>query len=229
MGTLEDQIWVRLSEAWATWILLIIILLVYVFAAGVEGFIWGPSQENLLRWGALNASKIDEGEVWRLSSSLMLHGGILHVGLNSLALVALGRMAEAGFGTISTLSIVYISGLGGAFLSWSMGSLNTVGLSGGLFGLLAALSVFGWKYRAKLPGELGNTLRKKLGFLGLLNLFIGLWIPMIDNPSHFGGYAVGTVLGLCLGHYGEKEKRFEEVFLGLVSLLGILITVYSYF
>lgn len=229
METLEDRIWVRLSKAWLAWVLLVILVFVYVYVAGTKGILGGPSQTVLLKWGAVSARHIDAGEWWRFSSSLILHGNLLHLLLNGLALLALCRMGEAVFGAISTLGILYVSGCMGAFLSWTMGSPNTVGASGAIFGLLSALSVCGWKYRAELSGELGEIFRKKLGFFGLLNLLIGLWIPMIDNPSHFGGFAMGTIFGMLLGHYEEKGRRTVDFFWGMFFLFGILVTINSYF
>ena len=229
METLEDRIWDRLPKAWLAWGLLGLLVVVYVYVSGLQRLLWGPSQPALLKWGAVSARHIDNGELWRLSSSLILHGGLLHLLLNGLALLALCRMGEAIFGSLSTLGILYLSGWVGAFFSWSVGSPNTVGASGAIFGLLSALSIFGWKYRSELSGELGETLRKKLGLFGLLNLFIGLWIPMIDNPSHFGGCATGIILGLFLGHREEKGQKIVVFFWGSIFLFGILITFHRYF
>ena len=228
METLEDRIWARLPRAWLAWVLVSLLAIIYCYVAGYKNLIFGPTQVDLLRFGAISSQYIDQGEIWRLSSSLFLHGSLLHLVLNGLALLALCRMGEAIFGPVLVLVVLYFSGLVGAFLSWSMGASSTVGASGAIFGLLSALSIFGWKYKKELSEDLGGILRRQLGLFGLLNLFVGLWIPMIDNPSHFGGYITGGLLGLCLGHRWETGKNKEQVFWGTILLFAILVTIYSY-
>ena len=94
------------------------------------------------------------------------------------------------------------SGLSGAVFSWSMGSAQTVGFSGALFGLLGALVIFGWKYRDELGDELSQMLGVRLAILGGLNLLAGFVLPMVDNPSHLGGALSGCVLGMLM--YSKK-------------------------
>ena len=185
MGSLEEQIWGRLSKAWLAWVLLVLVILIYLWVAGFDGVVFGPDRSTLLKYGSLCTKNVDSGEFWRLSTSLFLHGDLLHLGLNAVALLVLCRMAESVFGVVSTLGLFYFSGLLGAFLSWAMGAPNTVGASGAIFGLLTALSTFGWKYKRELPEELGITLRKKLSLFGFLNLILGLLILRLANFSQF--------------------------------------------
>ena len=123
----------------------------------------------------------------------------------------------------ASLEMLYLSGLAGAFLSWSMGATRTVGASGAIFGLLAALCIFGWKYREEMRGELGDLLRRRLLFWGSLNLCVGLIIPNIDNPSHFGGFICGCLLGAIVGH--RWEKMWDRILLAFPCILGIWCTI----
>ena len=219
---LEDNIWDAQSKAYLSWVLVLILLCVHVWVSGAN-WIWGASARSLLSAGALNAQRIDEGELWRLSASLFLHGDLLHLSFNALALLALGRVSQAIFGVFRSLQIFFLAGWAGAFFSWSMGATRTVGASGAIFGLLAALSVFGWKYREELTGELGDILRRRLLFWGGVNLFIGLVIPNIDNPSHFGGFICGGIVGAVVGH--RWEKSWDVILLSFPFILGIWCTL----
>jgi len=223
--TLEERIWNALGRSYVAWVLATLMVLIYLWVSQ-SNWVFGARASRLLEVGALSAKKIDTGEFWRLSMSLVLHADLLHLVMNMLALVALGRMAEAIFGRIRVVSILYLSGIAGAVFSWSMGAQRTVGASGAIFGLLAAMSVFGWKYRKQLAGELGGMLRRKLLFWGVLNLFLGLVIPNIDNPSHVGGFVCGALLGSMISH--QWERNWERLILAILSIAGIWLSVLSY-
>ena len=222
---LEKKIWDSMNKAYMTWVLVLGIVCMYLWSSSSD-WVWGASVTELLRSGALSARKIDQGEIWRLGMSLVLHGDLLHLGMNMLALLALGRMAESIFGKVRCFSILYLSGMGGALLSWSMGAQRTVGASGAIFGLLATMSVFGWKYRDELTGELGSLLRRKLLFWGVVNLVLGFVIPNIDNPSHIGGFVCGGLLGTMISH--QWERGWERLILASVTIGGIWLSILSY-
>ena len=222
MESLESKLWDRMETGRLGWILSSILVLYYLYVCGSDA-VFGPSPKVLHQVGALNAEKIDAGEFWRLSASLIMHGDLLHLSFNILALIALVRIGEAIYGGIRVLGILYISGLSGAFLSWSMGAVRTVGASGAIFGLLAVLCVGAWKFRDEIGGELGDILRKKLIFWGVLNLLLGLVIPNIDNPSHIGGVIGGILLGMLLNHRWEGQT--DRIFLGFMALVPLLLSL----
>ena len=222
MESLEDRIWSHLPKSYSCWILAAILIARHVYVCRWD-WIFGPTHQILSDAGALNAFKIDHGEWWRLGASLFLHGDLLHLSMNVLALIALLRIGEAIYGPIRALCILYVSGMVGAFFSWSMGATQTVGASGAIFGLLAALCVCAWKYRMELEGELGNLLRKRLIFWGIVNLLVGFVIPNIDNPSHIGGVVGGTILGMCSSHRWSKD--WDIYGLAIVGILAIIWTL----
>ncbi len=66
-----------------------------------------------------------------------MHAGILHLGLNTLALYQLGPEAEAVLGPNAFLAVYLLSGLSGSVASFvTSPKLVTVGASGAIFGLL---------------------------------------------------------------------------------------------
>lgn len=76
-----------------------------------------------------------------------MHAGVLHLGLNTLALAQLGPEAEAVLGAQSFLSIYLLSGLSGSVASFlTSPKLVTVGASGAIFGLLGKLAYHLFKH-----------------------------------------------------------------------------------
>ena len=59
------------------------------FATGSGGAM-SPSWESLDRFGGAIGTRIAQGEVWRLLSYAYLHGGLIHLACNAMALWSLG-------------------------------------------------------------------------------------------------------------------------------------------
>ena len=61
-----------------------------------------------------------------------------------------------------------------------------MGSSGGIFGLLGAAIVFGWRHRHQLHPETSRFFRIKLVPWVVLNLVIGVVVPVIDDLGLVG-------------------------------------------
>ena len=205
---MDKRFWNIYDRSYLFVVLSILLVLVYLGSCNFElqSVFFGPSKRQLIRAGALITSHIDRGELYRLCTSIFLHGDLLHLGLNTSAMWVLGRLCQTVYGGLRSFFVFFLSGLCGAMFSWTMGTTLTVGASGGLFGLIGALVVFGWKYKDEISDELGDLLRSRLFWVGILNLLLGLFLPMVDNPSHFGGFFMGIILGLMLGFRGDLQK-----------------------
>ncbi|HOB45869.1 MAG TPA: rhomboid family intramembrane serine protease [Zoogloea sp.] len=150
----------------------------------------------LIRAGGNFAPLVQKGEEWRLFTALFLHGGLLHVGLNMLALHQAGQVVERLFGRVGFLVIYVAAGLLGnlASLWWKPGPVS-VGASGAIFGVYGALLSYLLLQRGSVPVEIFREMRSgTLGFIGY-SLFAGFSIPGIDNAAHLGGLIGGMVLG----------------------------------
>src|SRR5690606_36975410 len=92
-------------------------------------------------------------EPWRLLTVLLVHGGFIHLALNMLALWMLGQFLEPMLGRGRYLALYLISGLAGsvAVALIAPGS-PTVGASGAIFGLMAALLIIGRHVGANVTG-----------------------------------------------------------------------------
>jgi membrane associated rhomboid family serine protease len=156
------------------------------------------SPEVLVRFGARSTAEVRDGAVWRLLACGFLHADLTHLFFNALAFWGLGRLAEAVFGPVRFLWLFIVSVIGGSLLSqWGGGPLS-VGASGGVFGLMGGLVVFGWRRRKAMPPPLREVFGRQLWPWIVLNLGIGAMLPFIDNHAHVGGLLTGAATGLLL-------------------------------
>src|ERR1700674_4262607 len=92
---------------------------VLVFAVmvlrGVSPFL--PSPEQAIACGAASAPLTLGGQWWRLVTSMFVHFGIIHIGLNMWCLWNLGRAAESLLGRFSYLFAYFASGIFGSIAS----------------------------------------------------------------------------------------------------------------
>src|SRR5690606_25936913 len=94
-------------------------------------------------------------EPWRLLTAALVHGGLIHLALNMLALWMLGQILEPMLGRGRYLALYLISALGGSVaVALIDPAAATVGASGAIFGLMAALLIVGRHVGANVTGIL---------------------------------------------------------------------------
>jgi rhomboid protease GluP len=151
------------------------------------------------RFGSNYAPRTLGGEPWRLVSNTFIHLGVLHLVLNTWALVAIGPVAERLYGPMR-LALVYIAaGLGASVASlWWNPAVNSAGASGAIFGVLGALLAPGVGRREGAPGvEVAARRTMPVAIVGTSLLF-GVVVPGVDNAAHVGGLVTGFVCALLL-------------------------------
>lgn len=134
------------------------------------------------------------GEWWRLATAPLLHGGLLHLLFNGLALLSLGRTVEALGHRAFASSVFVASALAGGLASmvW-LPDVTSVGASGGLMGYFGFLAVLGVRRRRSLPREYLASILFSLGVIAALGIALHDWI---DNAAHAGGLVAGLALGV---------------------------------
>lgn len=94
--------------------------------------LFGPSVDTLLKLGAKDTQKLQDGELYRLLAPMVLHGGIIHLAANMLGLVMIGIPLEEEFGSVRIGVIIVSSGIVGILMSAAFApGLVSVGASGG--------------------------------------------------------------------------------------------------
>ena len=182
------------SAAPATLTLIAVCCVVFAWqlAAGVL-----QSEAALVDGGALVTDRIVRGEVWRLATSLFLHGDFDHLLGNMVALYILGIAVEHVFGSGRMAAIYLAAGLVGGLSSCAVSPLPTVGASGAIFGLMGCLVAVLLRIRHVVQVRDG-----RIGAVVLLwacyQLILGFTDPSIANFAHLGGFVAGFVLGLVV-------------------------------
>ncbi|WP_193105169.1 rhomboid family intramembrane serine protease [Brachybacterium sp. FME24] len=128
---------------------------------------------------------------WTFLTAGFLHGGVMHLLLNMYALFIVGQYLEPTMGRARFAAVYFSSVLGGhtaVYLiadplgqAWVTG---TLGASGGVFGLFAAMFI--------VNRRLGGQTAQILVLIGL-NLVITFTVPNISWQGHLGGLVIGAV------------------------------------
>ncbi len=141
---------------------------------------------------------IRDGEVWRLLTAGLVHGGAFHLFMNGAVLSNLGAFVERLLGPRRMLGVLWGGVLAGSLASFATNPHPSVGISGGLFALVGALLAVGLRHRRGLPPPARRMLVRAPVEIIVLNLALGLAIPVIDNSAHVGGLVAGFLLGLVV-------------------------------
>jgi rhomboid protease GluP len=171
---------------------LIVVNAVVFFVTVSRGLL--QSESAILKAGALSRDLVLQGEIWRLVSSMFLHGDLEHLFGNAVGLFILGMAAEHAYGRLEMAGVYFISGLSGAALSALTNAGPSVGASGAIFGLLGAMIVFFFKHRDSFhirDKRIGNVLL----FWAAYSVVTAHFIPFVDNAAHVGGLVSGAFAG----------------------------------
>jgi rhomboid protease GluP len=178
-------------------------LILVLIAANMALFAWElaagalASRETIVEAGALVRDRVLAGEWWRLVSATFLHAGPDHLIGNCLVLYVVGMACEHAFGFVRTAVVYFTSGLAGSLLSVALTPGPSVGASGAIFGVVAAVIVVLYRHQGRF------YLRdKRIGFVLLVwaayQMSTGLLSPYIDNYGHLGGLVGGASVALLL-------------------------------
>lgn len=167
---------------------------------------------RLYRFGAKENGSLAAGQYWRLLTAAFLHGGIIHLLVNSYSLFVLGSLTEPVLGRARFLASFFLSAVTGSLASWRFTSAIGVGASGAIFGLLGTALYLSWRgATARIP----PTALRSLGLWTLYNLVFGFLTPTIDNAAHLGGLAGGVACAVLLR---GRWAAFGVAALGIVML-----------
>ncbi len=189
---------------------------------GVSAF--SPTPQQAITFGADFGPLTLSGQWWRLLTSMFVHFGLIHIGLNMWCLWNLGRAAERLLGRFSYLLAYLVSGMFGSIASVYWHPLAAgAGASGAIFGLAGVLVSF--VYLKKTPAHLQIN-SKMLGSLGTFiayNLVFGAAIPGISNAAHIGGLVMGLAVGALLPSASASESSRRTRLSLVVVLSGIVL------
>ena len=188
------------------------------FSANPFNFL-SPGSRSLLLLGATGRYPIDQyHRWWTVISANYLHGGILHILFDMMALWQIGPLIVQEYGSYRMFTIYTLSGIGGYLLSYLAGIPFTLGASGAICGLIGAALYFG-KSRG---GYFGQTVYRQVGGWAIMILAFGFLVPGIDNWAHGGGMLCGVLTGFLLGYQDSRAETYFHKLLAGVCVLATL-------
>ncbi len=184
-----------------------------------------PSTKSLIFLGASGTIPINYyHEWWSLITANFLHGSLLHILFNMLALYQVASLVSTMYGKYRMYVIFILTGIAGFYLSYLAGVEVTIGASAGICGLIGATLFYG-KSRGGIFGE--AVYRQTISWVVFIVLF-GALVPNINNWGHGGGLISGIFLGWVLG-YNEKLKEniFHKILASILGLFTIFALIWS--
>lgn len=190
----------------------------------------GPSTASLFLFGATSPLFVfGAGRWWTILSASWLHGGLLHIVMNMLALRQLGPAVAELYGPGRMVIIYTAGGVAGFLLSvlWGMflppipflggGGSLTMGASACITGLLGAIYYYGHRG--------GSSMARSYAVNSILMIVVqGIFLQgIINNLAHLGGFAGGYVASRVLDPL--KPERGDHIAIALVCLAVSLLSV----
>jgi membrane associated rhomboid family serine protease len=174
---------------YATYVLIALNVIAFFAEVGAGGSL---TEGNLIQDGGIFGPAIADGDWYRIITGGFLHAGPLHLLFNMYVLYIAGTLLEPGIGTPRFLAIYFVSLLAGSFGALLLDpNTVTVGASGAIFGLMAAVVVVA-------RGRGMEELASQFGLFIVLNLALTFAIPGISVGGHLGGLIGGAVAALLL-------------------------------
>lgn len=137
---------------------------------------------------------------YRLLTAGFTHTSLFHVMANLIALRPISKSVEEKLGFVKTMTIIIVSIITGClFIYFGNSSEITVGLSGGIYGLMAALMVMFYQEGLfRIP-----VIRQRMLSTIYLNIVLN-FLPNVSFLGHLGGFVAGLFLGFI---FSEKTDR----------------------
>lgn len=173
--------------------------------------ILSPSGRALYQLGMTGGASWHLHYWWTLLTAIYLHGSLLHIFFNMMVVWNIGSAVANVYGPSRTFVIWTIAGAAGFLVSNLITGSPSVGASGSVFGLFAALIVYGRRvHHSVLTAQIWQWV--------IINFVIGFFISNVNVVAHAGGFAGGWLASMLLRIQQEKREG-----LGVQALAGALV------
>jgi rhomboid protease GluP len=157
---------------------------------------------DLLRVLWLDSFDVSQGELYRLLSVTLVHGGYLHLFLNMYALFVVGPIVEQIWGRRLFAVFYVLTAVAASTASFLTSDGPSVGASGAIFGLVGLL-IAGTRVHDPVLDRRARAVIPQLGMFVILNLAFGFFVSAgtdvrVDNAAHIGGLIAGLWLGFVV-------------------------------
>nr|WP_297883424.1 rhomboid family intramembrane serine protease [uncultured Blautia sp.] len=187
----------------ATIILVVLNALVFL-AVEFTGF--SQDTVHMLDWGAAYTPCIvEEGETYRIFTSMFLHFGIEHLINNMLVLFVLGSRLERVIGSLRFAVIYFLGGIAGNVVSLLYDlkqgeAAVSAGASGAVFAVMGGMILVVLCNK----GRLEDLSMRQILVLAVFSLYFGFTSSGVDNAAHLGGFLAGFILAVIVYHPRRK-------------------------
>jgi rhomboid protease GluP len=150
---------------------------------------------------------------WTLLTAIYLHGGLLHIFFNILWIRNLGPQVSEVYGPARSFVLFSVAGAAGFLVSNLASGTPSIGASGSIFGLLAALIVYGRRRGISM-------LTAQLWQWAIILFAMGFFMSGVNNWAHGGGFAGGWVAAEAMRFSDDKRESLGVQVLALVLLVA---------
>lgn len=157
-------------------------------------------------------------QYWRLLTGAFHHLDLWHIVMNLLSLKSIGPILEEAYGKKKFLGIFLFSVLvGNLFVYVLTDATLVVGISGGLYGCMAAWLVYAYTHGLfRIP-----SFRKSVIRILLINLFLNL-LPNVSFEGHLGGFIGGLLISLALVDYKPWQQMKKHALIASMLITVVL-------
>jgi rhomboid protease GluP len=183
--------------------------------------ILAPGTRALYQLGMTGGVAWQERWWWTLLTAVYLHGSLLHIFFNVMWIRSLGPAVVEYYGAARAFVIFNVAGVVGFLISNLASGNPSIGASGAIFGLLAALIVYGRRT--------GSTMLASQMWQWAIVMFImGFVMSSVNNWAHAGGFAGGWLASSALRAGHERREGRGVMLLAIafaaLTVAGVLIS-----
>jgi rhomboid protease GluP len=152
---------------------------------------------------------------WTNITAIYLHGSLLHIVFNFMWIRQLGPEVGNLFGPARFFIIFTAGGVLGFIMSNLLSGAFTIGASGAIFGLLAALIVYGRNHQ----GSAAAMMTRQVWQWAIFMFIFGFMMSGVNNIAHLGGFVGGWIASEVL----VKGADYQETRTVTLFALAVLI------
>ncbi len=167
----------------------------------IHGAFWQPVMDGTAR-PAFSGQAIT-----MFASYAFLHGGLLHLAMNAVILLSLGKFVAQRAGQWAMLLLFLVSAVAGGltFGLLSRGAGPMIGASGAVFGFLGLWQYWEAATRRRLRASLQPVLAT-IGTLIAINVAMAVFMGgALAWQAHLGGFLAGVALGPLMTGFARRR------------------------
>lgn len=167
----------------------------------IHGAFWQPVLDGTAR------PAFPGQTITMFASHAFLHGGMLHLAMNAVILLSLGKFIAQRAGQWPMLFLFLVSAAAGglAFGLLARGAGPMIGASGAVFGFLGLWLYWDAMIRRRLRASLQPVLAT-IGTLIAINLVMALFMGgALAWQAHLGGFVAGFALGPVMTGFARRR------------------------